>query len=231
MNPFGPVNATFRNLATGHGLSTSRAGPPVRDDEHVVGGLVHQLLEQQGLLPVLAAADGYPGGGDGRQPEHDGRSRLDVAVPDAGLPRLAVRLQLLLGRDDARRQGVLRDQRRRVRHHERERHPELHPVHGLRPRRDRRSHPHRLPLPAAPTSSARSSARRPPGGWTGTSSAPSTTDRHWSRPPARWGGRGSLAAQPRGGELRRVARPISRYGPTRSARPPRRRSGQASRGS
>ena len=47
VNPFGPLNATFRALAVSHGLSTAAAGPAVRDDEPLVGGRPDRLLEQQ----------------------------------------------------------------------------------------------------------------------------------------------------------------------------------------
>ena len=37
VNPFGPVNQAFRNLATSHRPLDRRAGPAVRDDEPVGG--------------------------------------------------------------------------------------------------------------------------------------------------------------------------------------------------
>ena len=118
VNPFGPVNETFRGAFDEPWPLDRRAGTAVRDDEPVIGRRVDQLLQQQGLLPVLAAADGHPGGGHGRQPQDGRRSRLDVAVPDAGLPRLAVRLQLLRRVHDERRQGVLPERRDGLRHQE-----------------------------------------------------------------------------------------------------------------
>ena len=75
VNPFGPVNQTFRDLATSHGLSTAEQARLFAMTSLLGGRCLDQLLEQQGLLRVLAAADGHPGGGHGRQPEDDCRSR------------------------------------------------------------------------------------------------------------------------------------------------------------
>ena len=133
VNPFGPVNTTFRDLATSHGLSTAeQARLFAMTSLSAADSLIscwnnkdfYEFWRPQTAIQE-AATDGNPK--TAADPE------LDVAVPDAGLPRLAVRLQLLRGGNDERWQGVLRNRQGRVRHHERERHAELHPVHGLRP--------------------------------------------------------------------------------------------------
>ena len=133
VNPFSPVNTAFRELATSHGLSTAEQARLFAMTSLSSADAFDQLFQQQEPVPVLAAADGHPGGGHGRQSGHGCRSRLDVAVPDGRVPGQPVRLQLLRRGEHERREGVLRDRQRRVRHQECGGYAELHAVHGLRP--------------------------------------------------------------------------------------------------
>ena len=111
--------------------------------------------------------------------------------PTPGLPRHAVRLQLLHGANDERRQGVLRDRQRRVRRDELGRHAELHPVHAATSTTRSRVASSSASTSGAPTSN---------GAWLGEKTAqwvtkhefgrrPLTGARHDPRPAGAAGGR------------------------------------------
>ena len=75
VNPFGPVNQTFRDLATSHGLSTAEQARLFAMTSLSAADALISCWNNKDFYRVLAAADGHPGGGHGRQPEHGRRSR------------------------------------------------------------------------------------------------------------------------------------------------------------
>ena len=197
LNPFGPVNQAFRDLSTSHGLSTAEqarlfAMTSLSSADAFIGCWYNKHLYNF-WRPQTAIQEAATDGNPNTVPH---RSALGVEVPDARVPRHALRLQLLRRLDDERRRGVLWDGPGCIRHHECLGHAKLYPLQRLRPRRDRRSHPHRLPLPERRRAGRLARRARSPSGWPGTSSNATTADRPSIRPPARFGGRGSFNSLP-----------------------------------
>jgi hypothetical protein len=113
----------------------------VRDDEPERRGRGDQLLERQVLLGLLAALDGDPAGGRGRQPGHRARPVVDVA-PNGALPRAPVGTPLSRRRNPRGAAKVLR--------------------HGQDPvRRDEQSLPRRNALLRPVLGSSQGDHRRP----------------------------------------------------------------------
>ena len=132
VNPFGPVNQTFRGLATIHGLSTA---------EQARLFAMTSLSAADSMISCWKNKDSYEfwrpqtaiqeAATDGNRWTTADPAWMSL-FPTPGYPDWPSGYNCFAAGMMNARQGVLRDQHRRVRHHERERHTELHAVHRLR---------------------------------------------------------------------------------------------------
>ena len=133
VNPFGPVNHDLPRPRDEPRPLDRRAGPAVRDDEPLVGRLLdHAAGTTRTSIEFWRPQTAIQEAATDGNPKTDCRPAWMSLFPTPGYPDWPSGYNCFAAGDDARRQGVLRDRQGRVRHHERERHAELHPVHGLR---------------------------------------------------------------------------------------------------
>ena len=113
-NPPATWTRIARMLSLRAGAVGGRQRPLLRDAVPDPGRRTHQRLGRQGAMVVLATDHGDPRGGDRREREDGGGSRVAASDPDSALPRAPVRSPRpqRLHRADAA--AVLRDGRHRL---------------------------------------------------------------------------------------------------------------------